>query len=551
MLLNLTVENFILIQHLELELTGGFTCITGETGAGKSILVGALGLILGQRADSQVLMDKNKKCIVEGTFALDGYGLNHLFEENDLDFDKISIFRREINPQGKSRAFINDTPVNLSVMKEIGEKLLDIHSQNQTLELNGAAFQLAMIDSYAGSAVLIDEYSYGFKLFQQWNKELIELEAKEKKALTDKEYFEFQLEELKNAALTIGEVEELEEELTVLNHSEEIKTKIYTALSLLDDSEPSILANLAEAHTAIDIASRHSLKLESMQERIGSALIDLKDIVYEIRALAEHIHHDPERIATVSERLDLIYSLLQKHKLSKAEELIELRDSYVAMLNDIESVGDRVEALKAAITEKSLELKSVADKLHEKRVQVIPGIEEEMERLLHDLGMPAARFMISISQLDYFSPSGTDKVTFLFAANKGTEPREVQKVASGGELSRLMLAIKSLVVQRSMLPTILFDEIDTGVSGEIAGKIGNIMRKMSVNMQVVAITHLPQIAGKAQHHLLAYKEHGEINTISNLRKLSDEERLSEIARMLSDETITDSARAAAKELMVN
>lgn len=551
MLLSLSVENFILIQHLELELTGGFTCITGETGAGKSILVGALGLILGQRADSQVLMDKNRKCIVEGTFSLEGYGLNKLFEESDLDFDQISIFRREINPQGKSRAFINDTPVNLSVMKEIGEKLLDIHSQNQTLELNGAAFQLAMIDSYAGSADILDAYAASFMKYQAIKRELNELTEKEKKSLADKEYIEFQLEELSKAELTAGEVEDLEDELKVLNHSEEIKTKIFAALSLLDESEPSILNNLSEARLAIDLAARHSQKLEAVRERLNSSFIDLKELVHELRGLAEHIQYDPERIALVTERLDLIYGLMQKHKLNKAEELIELRNSYLEMLNDIESVGDRIEGLKAARAEKESELQSLADNLHEKRKLVIPAIEEEMERLLRELGMPAARFQVKIIPLEHFNQSGKDKVTFLFAANKGNEPREVQKVASGGELSRLMLAIKSMVVQRSLLPTILFDEIDTGVSGEIAGKIGNIMRKMSGNMQVVAITHLPQIAGKAHHHLLAFKEHGEVNTISNLRKLSDDERLSEIARMLSDETITDSARAAAKELMVN
>ncbi|MBK7171852.1 MAG: DNA repair protein RecN [Bacteroidales bacterium] len=551
MLLNLTVENFILIQNLELELSGGFTCISGETGAGKSILVGALGLILGLRADSQVLMDKSKKCIVEGTFTLDGYGLEDTFEASDLDYESVSIFRREINPLGKSRAFINDTPVNLTVMKEIGEKLLDIHSQNQTLDLNGAAFQLAMIDSYAGISSELKRYEILYKQYLVVQKQLAAYIEQEKKSNADREYFEFQLEELTKAELIPGEAEEFETELELLNHSEEIKVRLFSSLNLLDNEDNSILSRLSEARQTIEQASRYTGKLESINERISGCLIELKELTSELRNLSEHIQHDPDRIMFITQRLDLIYNLMQKHKVKEIEELIKLREQYASGISEIESIGDRIEKLTAELKSLEKDLAEVSQVLHEKRLKVFPGIVTEMEVLLNELGMPAAKFHIDNKVIDHYTATGKDKVSFMFAANKGSELKEVQKVASGGELSRLMLAIKSLVVKRSLLPTILFDEIDSGVSGEIAGKIGNIMRKMSANMQVVAITHLPQIAGKAHHHLLAYKEHGEVNTISNLRKLSDEERVNEIARMLSDETITDTARAAAKELMIN
>ncbi len=551
MLLNLTVENFILIQNLELELSGGFTCISGETGAGKSILVGALGLILGLRADSQVLMDKSKKCIVEGTFTLDGYGLEDTFEASDLDYESVSIFRREINPLGKSRAFINDTPVNLTVMKEIGEKLLDIHSQNQTLDLNGAAFQLAMIDSYAGISSELKRYEILYKQYLVVQKQLAAYIEQEKKSNADREYFEFQLEELTKAELIPGEAEEFETELELLNHSEEIKVRLFSSLNLLDDEDNSILSRLSEARQTIEQASRYTGKLESINERISGCLIELKELTSELRNLSEHIQHDPDRIMFITQRLDLIYNLMQKHKVKEIEELIKLREQYASGISEIESIGDRIEKLTLELKSLEKDLAEVSQVLHEKRLKVFPGIVTEMEMLLNELGMPAAKFHIDNKVIDHYTATGKDKVSFMFAANKGSELKEVQKVASGGELSRLMLAIKSLVVKRSLLPTILFDEIDSGVSGEIAGKIGNIMRKMSANMQVVAITHLPQIAGKAHHHLLAYKEHGEVNTISNLRKLSDEERVNEIARMLSDEKITDTARAAAKELMIN
>jgi len=551
MLLHLSVENFILIHQLELDLHEGFTCITGETGAGKSILVGALGLILGQRADTQVLMDKNRKCIVEGQIALEGYGLEPVFEKADLDFEPVSTFRREITPQGKSRAFINDTPVNLTVMKEFGDRLVDIHSQNQTLQMNAAGFQLAMIDSYAGNSQTLAEYSRKYEHYLDLRNDLENSVELEKKANADRDYFEYQLDELNKAELSENEQEEAEAELSLLNHAEEIITRVQTTLGLIDDEENSILANLHEARQSIDHASRFSTQLEPVSGRIENSYQDLKEIVRELREFAGHITFNPDRIRELSDRLDLIYHLQQKHKVASVKELLELKTNISIRLNEINSLSERITQLTAELASAEIELSGLADVLSEKRTAVISGIEIEMEKVLQELGMPSARLKIALESLDYLSKSGHDKVTFLFAANKGSEPREIQKVASGGELSRLMLAIKSLIVQRSLLPTILFDEIDSGVSGEIAGKIGNIMRRLSDNVQVIAITHLPQIAGKAGYHILASKQDNALTAVTSLRQLSDAERIDEIARMLSDETITESARAAAKELMIN
>jgi len=551
MLLNLSVENFILIHELEMDFRDGFTCITGETGAGKSILVGALGLILGQRADIQVLMDKQKKCIIEGTFSLEGYGMEDLFASMDLDYDKQTILRREITPQGKSRAFVNDTPVNLSQLKEIGERLVDIHSQNQTLELNGAVFQMAMLDSYSGTMDDLRQYEDCFRQYQSLKQELEHCIQTDAKASADREYYEFQLDELKKAALSEDEPEVLESELEMLTHAEEIRLRIYQAIELLEDSEHNILQSLKEARQGIEQVSRFTAKLEPIAGRMESCAIELKEVVHDLREQAEHIQYEPERIQFLNQRLDLVNHLLQKHKVASAVHLLELMQYFEQRLADIDSLEGRIQELKGMISVKEKELTMLAQQLTEKRSGAIPGITREMEDTLKDLGMPSARFQVKLIPLDDFSRSGKEKVSFLFAANKGGELREIRAVASGGELSRLMLAVKSLVVKRSMLPTILFDEIDSGVSGEIAGKIGSILRRMAGTMQVIAITHLPQIAGKSQHHLLAYKEDQERNTISSLRILDEQERVNEIARMLSNETITESARAAARELMLN
>ncbi len=551
MLLHLSIENFILIPSLEIDFHKGFTCITGETGAGKSILVGALGLILGHRADSQVLMNKSVKCIVEGTFSLEGYGLEPVFEVNNLDFDQHSTFRREINPLGKSRAFINDTPVNLNLMKEIGERLVDIHSQNQTLELNESGFQLSIIDAYSDNSAKLLSFETAYSEYTGLKSELNANLEKERKANLDREYYSFQFNELEKADLQDSEQEEIESELELLTHSEEIKSKLFSAVQLLADEEQNALSMLAEARQMVDLASRFSSKLGNVTDRLESCYIELKDLVQEISRLSDHIQFDPLRIEFLSQRLDLIYQLEQKHKLPTISELNTLKRDLSSRLSEIDSLEGHISNLQKQLSQKETELSALAVVLSARRKSAIPGIRNEMEKILNDLGMPAARFSIRLDQLEHFSKSGTDRISFLFAANKGGELREIHKVASGGEQSRLMLAIKSLIVKRSLLPTILFDEIDNGVSGEIAGKVGAIMRRMSGTMQVIAITHLPQIAGKANQHMLSFKKDGIENTVSSLRILNEEERINEIARMLSDEIITETSRAAAKELIGN
>lgn len=549
MLLHLSVENFILIPKLEINVHKGFTSITGETGAGKSILVGALSLILGQRADTSVLRNKNQKCIVEGSFLIEGYNLNSVFEANDLDYEPTSVFRREINPQGKSRAFINDTPVNLNILKEIGERLVDIHSQHQTLELNNAAFQLGMVDSYAGQPEVLSSYR---KLFNEYNSlkaELDESIIKEQQSVNEKEFLNFQFEELEKANLAMNEQQEAEEELEILTHAEEIKTRTFSALGILADNELNVSDNLAEIKQLLEQASRFSHHLLPLTERINGSLIEIKDIANELREFSEQVHFDAERIEKLGLRLDMIYHLEQKHRVKSVSELISIMNELSDKLFAIGSLEIHIGELTEALAKKESELLEVSSVLSSQRMAVIPTIETEMHNVLENLGMPSAIFKIKLEPLANFSVTGTDKITFLFSANKGSEIREIQKVASGGELSRLMLALKSLVLNRSLLPTVLFDEIDSGVSGEIAGKVGGIMRSMSMHMQVIAITHLPQIAGKADCHLLAYKEDGETSTVSSIRVLSDEDRVNEIARMLSDETITESAKVTARELL--
>jgi DNA repair protein RecN (Recombination protein N) len=495
------------------------------------------------------LRDKNQKCIVEGSFLIDGYNLNSIFETNDLDYSPTSVFRREINPQGKSRAFINDTPVNLTILKEIGDRLVDIHSQHQTLELNDAAFQLGMVDSYAGQPQTLVLYKKLFNEFNSLKTEMDECIRKEQQSVNEKEFLEFQFEELEKANLSINEQLEAEEALEILTHAEEIKTRTFSAIGILADNELNISDKLSEIKQIIDQASRFSHHLLPLAERINGSLIEIKDIANELRSFSDQVHFDPERIEKLGLRLDMIYHLEQKHRVKSISELIAIMNEISDKLFAIGSLETRIDELKEALSKKESELKEVSAVLSEQRLAVIPTIETEMRNVLENLGMPSAILKIKQEALAYFSASGTDKITFLFSANKGSEIREIQKVASGGELSRLMLALKSLVLNRSLLPTVLFDEVDSGVSGDIAGKVGSIMRSMSKHMQVIAITHLPQIAGKADSHLLAYKQNGDSSTVSSLRVLSTEDRVNEIARMLSDETITESAKITARELL--
>lgn len=551
MLLHLSVENFILIDQLEIDFEDGFSVITGETGAGKSILVGALGLLLGQRADLTVLQNKERKCIVEGIFRIEGYGLEPLFSENDLDFDPETTVRREINPQGKSRAFVNDTPVNLAILKQLGDRLVDIHSQNQTLELNEAAFQLSLVDAYAAKPNLLSGYALVFSQYKKTETELLELRLKHEKANSDRDYQQFLYDELQLASLSEGEMEEAEAELTLLTHAEEIKMRLFSAINTLSENDPNLISQVAGVKMLIDQALHLGASLPSVSGRLESVHIELKDIASELAAYADHINYDQELIEKLTSRLDILNHLLQKHKKQSIGELMALKEQLGSSLGNLESLKTNIEILESRLNQLQLDLRVSAINLSESRKKVIPMIEEEMIKTLGDLGMPSAVFAINHQVGSDFSKSGIDKITFMFSANKGGEVRELQKIASGGELSRLMLAVKSLVMSRNLLPTILFDEIDSGVSGEIAGRIGKILSRMSERMQVIVITHLPQIAGKSNAHYLAFKQESNNTTFSSLRKLTPDERITETARMLSDDKITETAKAAARELITN
>ena len=550
MLNHLSIENYALIEKLDIDFSEGLSVITGETGAGKSILIGALSLILGKRADTQVLLNKSKKCIVEGSFNIKNYRLEKFFEKSELDYENITILRREINKNGKSRAFINDTPVNLNLLKEFGDKLVDIHSQHQITTLNDSNFQLAVIDNYINHNQLIDKYkSEYFKYINQKNK-LKELIEKENQLKTDQDYYKFQFNELENAQLIKDEQQNIENELEILNHSEEIKSNLFKASQLLNNDENNLINSLSEVNSLIHQLAGYLENLKEIDERLSVSLIDLKDVADEIDKIENQINFDPAQIEKLNNRLDLIYHLQQKHRVTTITELLKIKEIFSGKLQGITSLDENIRKLRSDLNEQEKTLKKLANKISQNRKKAIPEIEKNIITILSRLAMPDAQIKIIQSNLPDFNRDGIDKVKFLFNANKGGVLNELSKIASGGELSRLMLSVKSLISQRNLLPTIFFDEIDLGVSGDIAGKVGDILLKMSKLMQVVAITHLPQIAGKGNEHLLVYKQTDEDSIKSKIKKIKNEERIKEIAKMLSGDKITKAAIENAKELLV-
>jgi len=549
MLNHLSIENYALIEKLDIDFSDGLSVITGETGAGKSILIGALSLILGKRADTHVLLNKSKKCIVEGSFNIKNYGLDNFFKKHELDYENITILRREINKNGKSRAFINDTPVNLNLLKELGDKLVDIHSQFNTITLNDSNFQLAVIDNYINHNELINNYKEEyFKYINQKNK-LKELIEKENQLKIDQDYFKFQFDELENARLIEGEQENIENELEILNHSEEIKSNLFKASQILNNDENNLINTLTEVNSLIHQLADYLENLKEIDERIVSNLIDLKDVADEIDKIENQINFDPAQIEKLNNRLDLIYHLQQKHRVTSITGLIKIKEIFSGKLQGINSLDENIRKLRTDLNEQEKTLKKLTNKISQNRKKAIPEIEKNIITILSRLAMPDAQIKITQSNLPDFNKDGIDKIKFLFNANKGGELNELSKIASGGELSRLMLSVKSLISQRNLLPTIFFDEIDLGVSGDIAGKVGDILLKMSKLMQVVAITHLPQIAGKGNEHLLVYKQTEKDSTKSKIKKIKDQERIEEIAKMLSGDEITKAAIANAKELL--
>lgn len=549
MLIRLFVQNYALIKELDVELENGLTIITGETGAGKSILLGALSLILGTRADSSVLLDKNEKCIVEGTFRIEEYELNEFYSSNELDYEIITTIRREINPAGKSRAFINDTPVTVNLLKELGDKLIDIHSQHQTLMLNDNSFQLSLIDSFSGVSKLKSRYIETYSNFQRLRKEYNLLKEKSDKNRADLEYYQFQFKQLEEANLKQGEQNELETEQELLSHAEEIKLALSTSSNLFFGEGISILSMLREVKSNLARIRTFLTTGETILSRTESSIIELDDLASEIEKLSISIDADPQRLLIINNRLDTIYSLIQKHHVNDLSELIVKKEEIKNLLTSIVGSDERMNELGALIEKDADTLKTLAEEISGRRKSVLTEIETKVTELLRQLGIPNAKFRITISQLKEFSPTGIDEADFLFSANKQIEPENMAKIASGGELSRVMLSLKSLLTKNNNLPTIIFDEIDSGVSGEVADKVGQILSSMGRYMQVINITHLPQVASRGSRHFHVYKDDTDNSTFTRVKLLSPEERILEVARLLSGSEVTETAIQNARELL--
>ncbi len=550
MLKSLSITNYALIDSLEISFESGFSVITGETGAGKSIILGALSLILGKRADPTVLKDKSKKCIIEGVFDNDMLQLKSFFTDNDLDYDEQTIIRREIMPSGKSRAFINDTPVNLSLLNTIGNRFVNIHSQHQTLQLSDALFQLIVLDDFVNKPNLLHEYQNIYYSYNSLSKKLEKLIEQNNLALKDEDYFNFQFDELNNASLNAEVVEELEKRARFLEHAEEIKMALTESESILNNNDNNaIIDGLQKVELILTNIQPYLSGAGELVSRLNSLSIELKDIYGEIESLNVNDDFDPQELLLVNDKLSLVYSLIQKHRVQTVDELIVVRNDYEEKLLSINLLDEEINRVKKDLQVVEEKLKHKANKLHEARINGSSKFSYAVIQVLKKLGMKDAGFDVNIEQTASFTNNGTDKVLFMFNANLGIQSGEISKIASGGELSRLMLAIKSLISQKQMLPTVIFDEIDSGVSGEIAGKVGGILKKMALKHQVISISHLPQIASKADFHYKVYKQKNNNSISSTINLLNDDERVEELAKMLSSEKVTETAKDVARELM--
>ena len=551
MLKTLHIENYALIQETDISFDGGFVVITGETGAGKSILLGALGLLLGQRADAQVLSDKERKCVVEASFDVSGLGLQPLFEQYDADYDDLLILRREILPSAKSRAFVNDSPANLQFLKELGSHILDIHSQYQTLTLTESLFQTQLLDSFS-EATILSQYQALYHQYGALKHQLEQLTAQDAENNKVLDYNRFLFDELQTAKLQADEQQELEEEAHLLEHTGAIKEALGTVAALCDgdgDSDDSAVARLVAARSALDRVSSYHPDIQTLHQRVDSTLIELQDILSEVSTLDDRLQFSPERQDQVNDRLDLIYRLQKKHGVDTIAALLDIQRQLDQQLQEAEGLDDRIREVMEQVDSVFALMQQAADRLTTARTQAGRMLEEQLLPVLSQVGMASAKIVVDITPATDFGPLGHDNVRLLFNANQGGTLRPLAEVASGGELSRLMLAIKSVVTRRSLLPTIIFDEIDSGVSGDISMAVGDIMHRMAQHMQVVAISHLPQIAAKASQHLKVAKALEGSRTISRIRQLSSEERVHEIAVMLSSNPPTTAALQTARELM--
>ena len=549
MLTHLSINNYALINELTIDFSSGLSIITGETGAGKSILLGALGLVLGNRADLSSLKDTTKKCVVEAKLDITNYNLHDFFETAELDYENLTIIRREILPSGKSRAFVNDTPVNLSALNDLKSLLMDVHSQHQTMQLSDTNFQFSIIDVLAKNSLFIESYKKGLKILANHKKELEKLEKNQQEANLQYDYNLHLFNELDKAKLLVDEQEELEEKLEKLNNIEDIKFNLSEALSISMNEEIGIQNLLFTLENRLSKIAPFSKEYQELSSRITSVKIELDDIVTELEDANENVEFDPIEAEQINDRLQLLYNLQKKHYVNSNAELLTILEELSEKVSQVENADESIKQKKIEIGTVAAKLDSVAIKISESRKKVVPSLLKELKFLLSDLGMVNARFSIHINSTNQYFSNGKDELEFLFSANKGGKFGELKKVASGGELSRIMLSIKKILSENMQLPTIIFDEIDTGVSGEVSNKIAAIMQQMSQHMQVITITHLPQIAAKGTHHYKVFKEEINGETTTQLKKLTSEERVKEIAEMLSGKELSESAIIHAKELL--
>lgn len=549
MLASLAIKNYALIENLHVGFKDGFSIITGETGAGKSILMGGLALVLGKRADTSLVYSKEKKCIIEAEFEVGSYDLEVFFENNDLDYESRVIIRREILPNGKSRAFVNDTPTNLSILNKLTSQLIDIHSQHETLQLSESNYQFQIIDSLAQNSSYLHEYRQVYDQYKQLQRELELIKERQQQAQKEYDYNVFLWDELNNAVLRIGEQEELEKDLEKLSHLEEIKDNLTNVLQLSERESMGILSQLTEVDQQFSRIGSFAEMYESWSDRLKSLLIEFKDIISEVEAENEDLVYDPSALELVEMRLQLLQDLLKKHHVLSVSELIEIRDQYEEKISEVDNADE-------AIFKKSEEIKKIQSKLvkicahlHKRRKKAIPEFIAQLESALSELEMKNTRVKVELAQVDDFMMNGRDQLRFLMSSDKGKSFELIKRVASGGEMSRIMLAVKYILSNYSRLPAIVFDEIDTGVSGEVSKKIAQLMLAMSANMQVISISHLPQVAAKGNHHYKVYKEEQRDGITSNIKLLNHDERLVELAQMLGGSNITESAIAHAKQLL--
>ena len=550
MLKSLFIKNFVLIDNLDIHFDKGFSVITGETGAGKSIILGALSLVLGQRADGKSIKNGSEKCVIEAVFDITQYRLEPFFLANDLEYDdKSCILRRELYASGKSRAFVNDSPVSLNIMKELGSKLIDIHSQHQNLLLGNNHFQMKVVDVMAENEILLILYRKEYSRYQSLKRDLKELKQRAEQTKQEEDYVRFQLEQLLDARLQEGEQEELEQEQETLTHAEEIKGTLYKITQLLDGEEFGAIQLIKDAFSAADSLERYFPQAKEISERLRSAYIDLSDLSSDAESKKDDIEFSHERLEWVNDRLNTIYSLQQKHHVQSVPELLSIQENYEKQLQEIDSFDEQIEQLSQQVEASYKELLQQAYVLSGQRKVASEAMSEQLVQMVTPLGMPNIRFRVDIAHKEEPDNDGIDVVCFMFSANKSGDLQPVSQTASGGEISRLMLCLKAMIAGFTAMPAIIFDEVDTGVSGDIADKMGNIMQELGTKMQVLTITHLPQIAAKGRSHYYVYKKDIDERTVTNIRELSEEERINEVARMLSGSQLTEASLANARDLL--